>query len=386
MLRSARGSACLSARCERELSQHARANAADALKSAAQTLNRELEQRGGTKNPPSKMSSTVVLALVANRAATIAHLGDSRAYLIRAGRMSQLTRDHSVTQRLIDQGLMGASEAREHSSASVLTQALGQPGEVDIGISELELYHGDALLLCSDGLWAYASDGDIEAIASSSELSPGGVADALMHLALQGGGGDNVSVQFLRFSATQAPVVVPMRFLGVPARVALPLAAALAIAAAVGAGLTAWNLTHSPAAAASEPALSSFAADPSRPDSPRLAPVHVVVDNGARVRWIGGLRKLKDIPAMEIEPSRGCRALERDRDTLYYRKPLGLATAKRLEKDLQLRPEDSLELEQENLDCGPEDVFALPARRAALRAIDPVGKAAQSIEDQLSKP
>ncbi len=147
----------------------------------------------------SGVTSTAVLCVTQGNRVTYAHAGDSRAYLVRGGRLRQLTRDHSVAESLLTIGSLSPAEARQHPDAKMLTRTLGRSADTPLDIGRFELHPSDCLLLCSDGLWGYAPETEIEAVAGDADLSPSSVADALLNLALEGGGGDNISIQFLRF-------------------------------------------------------------------------------------------------------------------------------------------------------------------------------------------
>ncbi len=145
------------------------------------------------------MGSTAVLLLIRGATAHVAHVGDSRAYLYRRRRLRRLTKDHSLVQRMVDSGLLLEHEARTHPDAGVIYRAMGDRPEVDVDVgSPLQLARGDGLLLCSDGLCGYVDDKDIERVLRSNS----GVAEAtecLINLALDAGGEDNVTVQYLRY-------------------------------------------------------------------------------------------------------------------------------------------------------------------------------------------
>jgi PPM family protein phosphatase len=152
-----------------------------------------------------RMGSTVVVALLqtganGNATALIGHVGDSRAYLIRNGSMSRITSDHSAVQALLNRNLLTEEEARNHPDASVLTRSLGHRPTVEIEINEIALQPGDALLLCSDGLWGYVPELDIAAVAVDRELSAQTIADTLLHQALAVGGQDNIGIEVVRIS------------------------------------------------------------------------------------------------------------------------------------------------------------------------------------------
>ncbi len=139
------------------------------------------------------MGTTVVACLVVDaKHAVVGHVGDSRAYLLRQGRLQALTRDHTIVEELVDRGLLTAEEAERHPYKNVLSRNLGARPETRVDLLELELKPGDRLLLCSDGLYGYASMEAIQYILGSGD-APDHVARDLIELALRGGGGDNVS-------------------------------------------------------------------------------------------------------------------------------------------------------------------------------------------------
>jgi PPM family protein phosphatase len=172
-----------------------------------------------------RMGSTVVLALIrapirANETgepearvetgieAWIGHVGDSRAYLIRDGKLTKLTTDHSAVQALVSRNLLTEEEARNHPDSSVLTRSLGHRSVVEIEIDRVTLQAGDALLLCSDGLWGYVPEADIATVATDQSLSPHTVADTLLHQALAAGGHDNIGIEFIRIGSAASSVGV----------------------------------------------------------------------------------------------------------------------------------------------------------------------------------
>jgi protein phosphatase len=139
------------------------------------------------------MGTTVVACLVVDaKRAIVAHVGDSRAYLLRGGRLQALTRDHTIVEELVDRGLLSAEEAERHPYKNVLSRNLGARPDTRVDVLDLELKPGDRLLLCSDGLYGYASAEGIQYLLGSGD-DPEHVARDLVDLALRGGGGDNVS-------------------------------------------------------------------------------------------------------------------------------------------------------------------------------------------------
>jgi hypothetical protein len=139
------------------------------------------------------MGTTVVACLVVDpRRVVIAHVGDSRAYLLRGGRLQTLTRDHTIVEDMLDRGLLSIEEAERHPYKNVLSRNLGGRAETRVDAFELELKAGDRVLLCSDGLHGYASAEAIQYLLGSGD-APEHVAHDLIELALRGGGGDNVT-------------------------------------------------------------------------------------------------------------------------------------------------------------------------------------------------
>lgn len=142
------------------------------------------------------MGTTAVVCLIpdAHRPtkAVIAHVGDSRAYLLRNGRLSQLTRDHTIVAELVARGMIGADEAESHPYKNVLSRNLGARFEAAVDVVTTSLRPGDRLMLCSDGLYGYASGEAMQYLLGSGD-EPEHVARDLIDLALRGGGGDNIT-------------------------------------------------------------------------------------------------------------------------------------------------------------------------------------------------
>ena len=139
------------------------------------------------------MGTTVVGCIVVDpKRAVVAHVGDSRAYLLRNGRVQMLTRDHTIVEELVDKGLLSAEEAERHPYKNVLSRNLGAKPEARVDLVDVELRPGDRLMLCSDGLYGYASAEAIQYLLGSGD-APEHVARDLIDLALRGGGGDNVT-------------------------------------------------------------------------------------------------------------------------------------------------------------------------------------------------
>jgi len=172
----------------------------DAIRDAFDKTNKDVYDKAHAGDPATEgMGSTAVILLIFEQIAKIAHVGDSRAYLYRDGKLRLLTKDHTQVQRMVDAGMLTPEAARNHPSASLLERAIGHRSTVamDIG-SDLVLKEGDGILLCSDGLSGYADDQEIEAAMNDSS-TPQETVNRLINLALQKGGEDNVTVQFVRY-------------------------------------------------------------------------------------------------------------------------------------------------------------------------------------------
>ena len=143
------------------------------------------------KDPELKgMGTTVVAAIATDDFTTIAHLGDSRAYIV-GEQITQITRDHSVVQSLIESGKLTTEEARVHPRKNVITKALGIEENVFPENNRCEFAFGETLLLCSDGLSNYVDAETIKNIVATNDRAE--VVDALIKKANKSGGGDNIT-------------------------------------------------------------------------------------------------------------------------------------------------------------------------------------------------
>jgi len=160
------------------------------------------------------MGTTATVAVVDEAAATvtIAHVGDSRAYLYRLGSLEQLTTDHSLVGELVRTGKLTEDEAAVHPHRSVITRALGTDADVEVDTLTLEVAPGDLLLLCSDGLSAMLRDDEIARVLEAAAVAPREAAEALISAANAAGGEDNVTVvlfELVDADAEVAPTLVP---------------------------------------------------------------------------------------------------------------------------------------------------------------------------------
>jgi PPM family protein phosphatase len=186
-----------------------------AIQEAACRANAEIAAAAVQPSAPySRMGTTVVLALIqqdSERASApvqvwIGHIGDSRAYLLHRGKLRRLTQDHSAMKALSDRNLITPEGARRHPNASVLTRGLGLEVNVEIELAEVALEPGDSLLLCSDGLWSYVAENEIERILADEAHSVQDASQALLNLALDAGGHDNVAIEIARVAQSSDSV------------------------------------------------------------------------------------------------------------------------------------------------------------------------------------
>jgi serine/threonine protein phosphatase PrpC len=134
------------------------------------------------------------VALVdADGTVTFGHVGDSRAYLLRDGKLEQLTDDHSLVAELVRRGELSPAQAEVHPQRSVITRALGTDPDVVVDTFTLEPQPGDVVLLCSDGLSSFVASATIEQIITRFRSDLRGAAHGLIHAANRAGGEDNIT-------------------------------------------------------------------------------------------------------------------------------------------------------------------------------------------------
>ena len=147
------------------------------------------------------MGTTMTACVLQGDKIAIAHVGDSRAYLLHAGKLQQLTRDHSWVADMVEQGQLTEEEARVHPNRSVITRALGSDPHMQPDLYEVTASEGDRLLLCSDGLTGMVEDGDIQAMLARIR-DPQRCAAALVNEAIAHGGADNITVIVVDIAGT----------------------------------------------------------------------------------------------------------------------------------------------------------------------------------------
>jgi protein phosphatase len=150
------------------------------------------------------MGTTLVLAVVGKHSLTVAHLGDSRAYRLREGVLTQITKDHSLLQEQVDAGVIPADLAHLSRNKSLVTRALGVDPLIELEVHDHALRSGDLYLLCSDGLTDMVEDAQIADSLTTLYASVEAAADALVNMANQAGGRDNVSVVLIKIGELDA--------------------------------------------------------------------------------------------------------------------------------------------------------------------------------------
>jgi PPM family protein phosphatase len=167
--------------------------------------NRRVFRRASEDREASGMGTTMTVALVEGDEVAIGHVGDSRAYLIRDGRLEQLTDDHSLVAELVRSGKLTPEEAETHPQRSVITRALGTEADVDVDTFSVRSAPGDLFLLCSDGLTSMVDDETILDAVERSRADLEEAAKALINAANRGGGEDNITVVFFEVDGGTEP-------------------------------------------------------------------------------------------------------------------------------------------------------------------------------------
>jgi len=146
------------------------------------------------------MGTTATAIVLLDNQLYFAHVGDSRLYLVRGANISRLTHDHSYVGRLVENGVISSEEAETHPQRHILTAALGEGAEIspETPPHPVALQKGDALVLCTDGLWSLLSENEIQSIVAGSE--PPEACRALIKMTKDRGGPDNITVQVLRLA------------------------------------------------------------------------------------------------------------------------------------------------------------------------------------------
>jgi len=172
---------------------------ARSLARAIDLANHKIHQAGQSENGHSGMGSTVVAALVRGNSLAIAHVGDSRIYLVRHGEIQQLTQDHSLVMEQVRMGLITREQAEQSEMQHVILRALGSEENVEADIEDLLAVTGDFLLMTSDGLTRHVRDEEIlKIVTASASSSLEKACTALIQAAKDRGGDDNITCLLLK--------------------------------------------------------------------------------------------------------------------------------------------------------------------------------------------
>jgi PPM family protein phosphatase len=177
--------------------------------SLIQEANRRVYARANADPATSGMGTTMTVALVEGQVVTIGHVGDSRAYLVRAGSLEQLTEDHSLVNELLKSGKLSPQEAETHPQRSVITRAVGTDPDVEVDAFTVDALEGDVFLLCSDGLTDMVDDDGILDVVERYPDDLDRVAKSLVSAANRGGGEDNITVIAFTMTADGDTVQLP---------------------------------------------------------------------------------------------------------------------------------------------------------------------------------
>ena len=169
-------------------------------KTAVKLANKKVFRAADNREDYTGMGTTAVAALVSENVLTVGSAGDSRCYLVRAGKLTQLTRDDSWVSAALGEGILNSDEIERHPLRNVITKAVGAKETIELDVVEQKLETGDVVLVCSDGLHAMLSDDQILATLTPIPATLEEAAGKLIDAANEAGGKDNVSVVLLRYT------------------------------------------------------------------------------------------------------------------------------------------------------------------------------------------
>lgn len=184
---------------------------AERLTDQVAEANRRIHDLAQSDQRRAGMGTTLTAAYVDTGSLVVVHVGDSRLYRLRAGRLDRLTQDHSLVEELVRQGRLTPEEAAEHPQRSIITRALGPESEVAIDSEVLPVEDGDLYMVCSDGLTAMLSEDHIHDLLLVDDGTGSLTArvDALVDAANEAGGRDNITVLLFRVGSDDAPASAP---------------------------------------------------------------------------------------------------------------------------------------------------------------------------------
>lgn len=177
---------------------------AEDMRQAVEYANCEIFRRSDTSLQLRGMGTTFTALAYTGTDVYIAHVGDSRAYLIREGRISRITTDHSLVEEMIREGLLTEAEAKVHPKRNLITRAVGTTEYVEVDTIHMKRLPGDIFFLCTDGLSEYVEPQEILENALNAEIPWQEKPDELIKLALNAGGADNITAMYAIFEEDRA--------------------------------------------------------------------------------------------------------------------------------------------------------------------------------------
>lgn len=169
-----------------------------AIRACFSAINQAIHDRQEAEESLQGMGTTLTLLWETNDSMLLGHVGDSRAYLYRQGRLYQVSRDHSLVGELLRTGVIDKDAAREYPYRHIITRAVGTDSQLACDTAVMDKLAGDRWLLCSDGLTDHVMDEEIQRCLALEDMDAG--ADELMKLALDAGGQDNITLVLLEVS------------------------------------------------------------------------------------------------------------------------------------------------------------------------------------------
>ena len=176
------------------------------LRHIIEEANRHINERSRTQSGRAGMGTTVTAAHVGEHVVTIAHVGDSRCYVVRDGEVKRITTDHSLVAELVARGKLTEEQAETHPQRSVITRALGPEPNVQVDILEEPAHAGDLFMLCSDGLTSMVREPDLVPLLVGEDRPLADIGRGLIAAANANGGRDNITVVLFRLEEVDAPV------------------------------------------------------------------------------------------------------------------------------------------------------------------------------------
>lgn len=169
------------------------------LRSAVEIVNKLIYREQQKDATLSGMGTTLTVLWEDDDRLLLGHVGDSRAYRLRGGEIKQISTDHSLVGEMVQQGLITEEQARKHPYRNVITRAVGTADGIEVDVTALDKVRGDVYLICSDGLYEYVTPDEMRDILLRLPMED--AADELLRLALEGGGGDNITLLIAEVAA-----------------------------------------------------------------------------------------------------------------------------------------------------------------------------------------